>query len=513
MACCEMVNSQTSRCSLCLTLLRYLILSCLKFNIDLRCIHVPGKLNAKSDSLSHVDFQRFQRLAQDAEPYPNKLCEEIWSLSMENKCKTKSMRKQSLATYHQYQKFLMANSLEYSIGSYLLYLGYLVDYEYAMCTIEIKQYHLKFRLELNNLPDYGKSDRVKLFMQGLHRITACNPKRNIKLPISHEVLGKLIMAIPFCFQSTFEQRLVVAIVTTAFYGLCYIGELVMAMNEQTVVNRDDMVMGNAHFTFKVWNAQTAAPRQAQKIEIVETGGSTCPYQILKRFLDISLGKTGHLFVFSNGQPVHYHYFYDKLCTLLKFANVSPRLILTHSLWKGGACRLQELGASDQLIQAKGRWTSEAYKIYIAHQPLTSRKLCSAKFVLEPKLRERVEAIQGEADARQVINISKARKTVERAKVYQATKTYYYKGTRYVCTWFTHDAKKSKPSIRRKKLVELSHSKSWATNATKTAAVQTTSVLCRHIATQVAMAIGKHSATQVTAKDLRFSASLRVSRCA
>ena len=83
MTCCEMVNSQTSRCSLCLTLLRYLILSCLKFNIDLRCIHVPSKLNAKSDSLSRIDFQRFRRLAPDAKPYPHKLCEEIWPLSMD----------------------------------------------------------------------------------------------------------------------------------------------------------------------------------------------------------------------------------------------------------------------------------------------------------------------------------------------------------------------------------------------------------------------------------------------
>ena len=110
--------------------------------------------------------------------------------------KAESTRKQSLAMYHQYQKFLTANSLEHSIDSYLLYLGYLVYHE---CTIHLKQYHLKFRLELNNLPDYGKSDRVILFMQVLQRITARNPKRNIKLPISHEVLGKLIAAIPFCF--------------------------------------------------------------------------------------------------------------------------------------------------------------------------------------------------------------------------------------------------------------------------------------------------------------------------
>ena len=83
MSCCQMANSQTSRCSLCLTLLRYLVLSCLKYNIDLRCIHVLGKLNGKSDSLSHIDFQKFQRLVPEAELYPHKQCKEIWPLSMD----------------------------------------------------------------------------------------------------------------------------------------------------------------------------------------------------------------------------------------------------------------------------------------------------------------------------------------------------------------------------------------------------------------------------------------------
>ena len=256
------------------------------------------------------------------------------------KCKTlakaESTCKQSLAIseyqkYQQYQKFLMANSLEHAIDSYLLYLGYLAGHEYATCTIRLKQYHLKFRLELNNQTDYSKLERVKLFMQGLQRITARNPKRNVKLPISYEVLGRLVSAIPFCIQNIFEQRLVAAIMTTAFYSLCHVGELVMATNKQTVVNREDMIVSDTHFSFKVWNAKMVAPGQVQKIEVVQMGDPTCPYQMLKKFLDISPGETGHLFVFSNGQPVRYHYFYDKLRSLLQFVNVSPRLISTHSL--------------------------------------------------------------------------------------------------------------------------------------------------------------------------------------
>ena len=245
--------------------------------------------------------------------------------------KAESTRKQSLATYQQYQKFLTANSLEHTIDSYLLYLGYMADHEYATCTIHFKQYHLKFRLDLNNRTDYSKSERVKLFIQGLQRITACNPRRNVKLPISYEVLGRLVSAIPFCVQNIFEQRLVAAIMTMAFYRLCRVGELVMATKKQMIVNREDMIVSDTHFSFKVWNAKTAPPGQAQKIEVVQMGDPTCPYQMLKKFLDINPGKTGCLFVFSNGQPVRYHYFYDKLHSLLHFLNVSPRLISTHSL--------------------------------------------------------------------------------------------------------------------------------------------------------------------------------------
>ena len=149
---------------------------------------------------------------------------------------------------------------------------------------------------------------------------------------------------------------------------------------------------------------------------------------------------------------------------------------------------------------KGRWTSEAYEIYIAHQPLSSKKLCCTKFVSEPKLRQKVEAIQGEAD--KVSKWDKAKKMLQHAKWYQATKTYYYRGTRYVRTWLTHDGKRPTLGVRRKRLCEANQSQDWATEATKAVGVQTNSIMFRHAATQVFRVGSKHSATQVATKDLR-----------
>ena len=182
-------------------------------------------------------------------------------------------------------------------------------------------------------------------------------------------------------------------------------------------------------------------------------------------------------------------------------NVSPRLLSTHSLRKGGACRLQELGAYDDLIRAKGRWTSEAYQIYIAHQPLSSKKLRCTKFVSEPKLRQKVEAIQGEAE--KLSKWDKAKRLLQQAKRYQATKTYYYRGTRYVHTWLTQDGKRPTLGVRRKRLCETNQSRDWATEATKAVGVQTNSIMLSHAATQVLQAGSKSSATQVATKDLHF----------
>lgn len=74
----HIVNSMTSKSDLVMTLLRKFVLKCLQLNISFKAQHVFGCQNSLTDSLSRLQFQRFYKLAQDADseptPFPAMLC-------------------------------------------------------------------------------------------------------------------------------------------------------------------------------------------------------------------------------------------------------------------------------------------------------------------------------------------------------------------------------------------------------------------------------------------------------
>lgn len=61
----------TSKSDLVMTLLRKFVLKCLQLNISFKAQHVFGCQNSLTDSLSRLQFQRFYKLAQDADSIPS----------------------------------------------------------------------------------------------------------------------------------------------------------------------------------------------------------------------------------------------------------------------------------------------------------------------------------------------------------------------------------------------------------------------------------------------------------
>ena len=58
------INSQTvKRNDLCLKLLRYFVLTCLKYNILVRAFHISGSKNVICDSLSRLQVDKFHEVA------------------------------------------------------------------------------------------------------------------------------------------------------------------------------------------------------------------------------------------------------------------------------------------------------------------------------------------------------------------------------------------------------------------------------------------------------------------
>ena len=65
------INAQTvKKNNSCLTLLRKLIFTCLKYNILIKAQHIPGRLNYLSDLLSRSQVNKFRSLAPEMSPEP-----------------------------------------------------------------------------------------------------------------------------------------------------------------------------------------------------------------------------------------------------------------------------------------------------------------------------------------------------------------------------------------------------------------------------------------------------------
>ena len=66
----SVINKQTSRDSLVMLMVRFMVLHCLNHNIIFRAKHIPGKNNVLADRLSRLQVTEFRRLAPNAQKYP-----------------------------------------------------------------------------------------------------------------------------------------------------------------------------------------------------------------------------------------------------------------------------------------------------------------------------------------------------------------------------------------------------------------------------------------------------------
>lgn len=76
----EVLNKQTAKCTRIMSLLRALVLQCLRHNIIFRAEHVPGKRNSIADALSRFQMTRFRQLAPEADAQGTPFPARLWQL-------------------------------------------------------------------------------------------------------------------------------------------------------------------------------------------------------------------------------------------------------------------------------------------------------------------------------------------------------------------------------------------------------------------------------------------------
>lgn len=206
---------------------------------------------------------------------------------------------------------------------------------------------------------------VRNTMQGALRLANTPIQR--KRPITTDDLRLLLQT-----HSTedFDDLLFCAMTFTSFFGLLRPSEVCLSDSPKRRDVRKLMLRHQVSFQENSISIPLHAHKADQQLAgntvlLLRRDDDLNPIPILQRYLtvrDTAYPLNPELWTRSNGSVPRYSWFTRKLKTALT-GNIGGS-----SLRSGGADHLARLGTDPLLIQACGRWASEAYKVYLRTHP-------------------------------------------------------------------------------------------------------------------------------------------------
>ena len=157
--------------------------------------------------------------------------------------------------------------------------------------------------------------------------------------------------------------------------LAYVGFL--RFDELSAITRSDIHFYQAYFELFIGSAKNDVYRSGNRIVIARTGSSTCPYNLLQKYLlmaDIRDNSTEYIFraltffkaenkykLRSDNKKLSYTTTREVVQQRLQELGLDKQKFGLHSLRAGGATRAARAGVPDRLFKRHGRWRSEKAK--------------------------------------------------------------------------------------------------------------------------------------------------------
>lgn len=204
-------------------------------------------------------------------------------------------------------------------------------------------------------------------LEGLRRTKGAKDQR---LPITAEILTKIINKLSSICSSLYETRLFTAAYTLAYHGFLRVGELVYTKQGQThqILSLDNVqILKDGNFQFIRLHLQHSKCDQVGKgttIDICQTDSQICPVKHLRSYLALRPNLIGPLFCHFDGSGLSRYQFCSVLTKTLKVLGIDSSGYKSHSFRIGAASDCAAKNLSEHEIMKKGRWKSAAYKSYI-----------------------------------------------------------------------------------------------------------------------------------------------------
>lgn len=234
---------------------------------------------------------------------------------------------------------------------------------YSYSTVNCYLSGLSHFQKLNQCQDNTQNFIVKKLMDGMKRSTQKLDKR---LPITRELLVKILGVLPAVCTSHYEASLFAAAFSLAFHGLFRVGELTVGNKlANHTIQYENIKLWHDRLELNVQTSKTDQFGKGQTLVISkQLNVAICPVQTLSHYLNIRPLFSGPLFCHFNGQPLSGYQFRAIMKKSLGVLGVENAGFKSHSFRIGMATTLSLEGFTDDQIMVKGRWKSDCFKRYI-----------------------------------------------------------------------------------------------------------------------------------------------------
>ena len=225
--------------------------------------------------------------------------------------------------FHVFQTF--PYKLPISPPLLALFIAYMFDRRYAPSTVNTYVSALGYSHKLMGLTDPTKIFYIVQMLKGYGKQGF---RLDARLPIILSILNRLLMAVPHCVATQYDQCLFRAMCALAFFAFLRIGEITetpqpgncpIQLNQLTKLSRDGEVIGYK-LTFADYKHNY---NQRPFTMVINRQPGACPVQLLSNYLNHRGRGPGPVFMTAAGVAVPRKVFTANLVACLKYCDLSP----------------------------------------------------------------------------------------------------------------------------------------------------------------------------------------------
>ena len=223
---------------------------------------------------------------------------------------------------------------------------------------------ISYHCQINGFQDPTVNFVISKMLNGYQKLYK---RVDARLPITHELLKRIVVILQIICYSTYEAYLFSATFCLAYFGFFRVGELVVSKigNVGHALNIEDISIDTDKMRVFLRWSKTDQNCNGVELCIPRTGGDTCPIYRMLSCLKLRKGVQSKLpFCHANGLPVTWYQFASILKKSMCASSYQQSNYRTHSFRIGATTAASKYGLKDEEIKSFGRWKSAAFKSYI-----------------------------------------------------------------------------------------------------------------------------------------------------